>query len=513
MSMSLKTAMYTIWKPDYERRGISSTFKPMFTRYIGVEDHNEYPNILLTLKKRTEENSKYSVMFCGEIPMQAEFDIIRYVGEELKSMDVRNLKTQDIELFNDPQRNNIFLAALDQVVNLALKQETFANDNVRNDFILKLIVWTYSYIRPMEFDNSHCPKCIYYGDITKHEIYFLMMLHIMTFDVLYINPLREENWGIETLGISKQHKNMQILPVQTFAQITANASVIDGDESMTLQYEQQVANELANTGTFRSWQYRDGDVNPLFIRASQYDLTANWPEPSRVRAGFKVQGKTVTVPTMFFQVDGVTTNIAEYAKIVETCTTQSNTWVMQDCGKALLGQPVDESEKLKLTFCMLSDGTFDINELKSLSFYDWDKYRDSLEDFILKKINALFSDNLFKKTLNQNEKFDIVADILSMNQQIVKMADGFDYTDKIPKIVIYLNGEDFIEDRVLYLLGFIWQLGFDIVIFSPSGLISIDTVFTTERFNLVRLDEMKYDMTLDKVKKKQKSGILNRLFG
>lgn len=513
MSMSLKTAMYNIWKPDYERKGIASVFKPIFTRYVGVEDQNEYPNIILTLQKRTEENSRYAIMFDGQVPMQAEFDIITYVGNELKTMDVRNLKAQDIVLFDDSQSNSVFLNALDQVVNLALNQETFYNESSRNDFILKLIVWTYSYIRPMQFDNTHCPKCIYYGDISKHEIYFLMMLHLMTFDVIYINPLREDNWDIETLGISELHKNAQILPLQPLKQLTINAHVIEGEESITLQYEQQIADSiLAGTGSFRAWQYRDGDVAPLFIKASQYDLNANWPEPSRLRNGFKVQGKTVTVPSLFFQIDGVASDMTEYAKLVEMCTSQSNTLVLQDAGKSLLGKQISDTERLKLTFCMLSDGTFDINELKSLPFYDWDKYRDSLEDFILKKLNSLFNDKMFKKTLTQNDKFDIVCDVLTMNQHIVKMADGFDYTDKVPKIVVFLNNEDYIEDRVLYLLGFIWQMGFDIVIFSPSGLISIDSVFDTNRFNLIRLDEMKYDMTLDKAKKKQKTGLFGKLF-
>lgn len=513
MSMSLKTAMYNIWKPDFERKGIASVFKPVFTRYIGVEDQAEYPNILKTLKTRCDER-QYAICFDGSIPMQAEFDIIMYVGNELKTMDITQLSTQDIVLFSDEQRNNIFLKALEQVVNIALKQETFYNESSRNDFILKLIVWTYSYIRPMQFDNQCCPKCIYYGDITTHEIYFLMMLYLMTFDVIYVNPLRDENWQVETLGISEVHKNAQIAQIETLEKKTINAQIIDREESITLQYEREVEETILNgTGAFRAWQFRDGDVKPIFIKQSIHDINA-WAEPSRVRPNFKIEGKTVNVPNMFFQIDGVYNDMAEYSKLVTMLTTQPNSLVLTDGGNSLLGPGLSEDDKLKLTFCMLSDGTFDIKEIQKMPFYDWEKYRDALEDFILRKINCLFADNLFKKKFNQNETFDMISTIITMNPIIIKMADGFDYTDKVPKLVIFLDNEDFIDDRVLYMIGFIWELGFDIAIISPSGLISIDSVFELSRFNLVRLDQMVYDMTLEKAKKKiSKKGLFGKLFG
>lgn len=515
MSMSLKNSCFNIWKSNYDRQGINSNFKPIFTRFIGVENPNEYNNILKTLHKKSSD-CNYSVLFDGTIPMQAEFDIITYISSELKTMDVTSLKTQDIVLFQDPTWNKFFLESLDCIVNLALKQETFFNESVRNDFILKLIVWTYSYIRPMVFENSICPKCIYYGDITRHEIYFLMMLHLMTFDVLYINPLREELWqDIDTLQISELHKNMQIAPIETLAEKIRNATILEVEESITLQLEREIDDALLkNTGVYRAWQYRDGNVKPLFIRSTIIDLMNNYSEPSRVRNGFKTEGKLVTVPNYFFQIDGLNSDISEYTRLVTLCTQTPNTLVLTDKGESLIEKKVPNEDKLKLTFCLLSDGTFSIDEMKRLPFYEWDKYRDSLENFVLNKINDLFADSLYKKRLSQEEKFNIVANILSMSQSVIKMVDNFDYTDKVPKLVIYLNNEDFISDEILYLIGFIYELGFDIIIFSPSGLISIDSVFDTNRFNGIRLDTMSYNTTLESIQKKgKKNGFLGRLFG
>lgn len=516
MGMSLRTLCLNIWKSKYDRQGISPEYKPVFTRYVGVKDAGEYPDILKTLYEKSK-SCPYSVFFDRSIPLQAEFDIITYIGQELKTMDVRDLKSQDIVLFDSPDLNRIFLESLDYVVNLAIMQENFFNDSTRNDFILKLIVWTYSYIRPisLSFRDDFSPKCFYYGDITRHEIYFLMMLHLMTFDVVYLNPLRDDVWKqVDRQPISELVSGQQIMQILPLTDQIKNASGIQEEESVTLQLQREMEDTLlSGSGVYRAWQFRDGYTKPLFIRSTVIDLMNNYCEPSRVRDGFKVSGKVVTIPNYFFQIDGVYNDEEEYKKLVQMCISTPNTLVLEDCGRCLLGRDVEDDEKLKLTFCMLSDGTFDITEIKKLPFYPWDKYRDALEDFMLNKINDLFNDCMYKKKLSQEDKFSLICDVLKMNESVIKMADNFDYTDKIPKLVIFLNKEDFIDDRILYLIGYIVTLGFDVVIFSPSGLISIDSVFELKRFNNERLDTMRYDYTLEMAKRKKVKGFFQKIFG
>lgn len=516
MATSLRMVCFNIWKSKQERQGTRPQYEPVFTRYIGVEDVSEYPDLLKTLYTRSQ-SCPYSIFFDGTIPMQAEFDIIDYVSRELKSMDVHNLKTQDISLFNDSNMDSVFLEALDKTVNAALDKETFFNESSRNDFIIKLIVWTFSYVRPIvpNLNPNHSPKCFYYGDITRHEIYFLIMLHLMGFDVVYINSLRDENWAsIDSEKMSSLVSGSNIVQIKPLKDYLESGTEISEEQSVTLQLQREMEETLfSGSGVYRSWQFREGNTKSLFIRGTVFDLLHSFAEPARVRAGFKTEGKLVTVPNFFFQVDGVYGNKEEYYNLINTCITTPNTMVLDDAGAGLIGENVSDEEKLKLTFCKLSDGSYDIQELKKLGYYQWDKYRDSLEDFMLNKINEVLKSGMYKHKFSTNEEFDFVCDILMMDSRIIKMADGFDFTDKVPKLVIFLNKEEFVEDRILYLLGYIVTLGFDVVIFSPSGLISIDSVFEVSRFNNERLDTMQYDLTLEDVKKKPKGkGLFQRLF-
>lgn len=517
MAMGLRTLCFNIWKSKYDRQGIASEYKPVFTRFIGVESVCEYSDILKTLYEKAEE-CPYTVFFDGSVPMQAEFEIITYIGQELKTMDVTKLASQDITLFDREDWNKTFLNALECTVNLALKQESFFNESVRNDFIMKMIVWTYSYIRPISpyFEDRNSPKCFYYGDISKHEIYFLIMLHKMGFDVVYMNPLREENWDlVDTIHESCTVKSQQILPIKSLQERIKDASGILEEQSVTLQLQREMEETLlCGSGCYRAWQFRDGSTKPLFIRSTVIDLIHNYTEPAKVRNGFKVNGKVVTVPNYFFQIDGMYNDYQEYRKLVMECISTPNTLVLTDRCRSLISGVIDKQDRLKLSFCQLSDGTYDISELKKLPFYPWDKYRDSLEDFMLNKINDVLKDCMFKKKLSKEDEFRFICDIFVMNESIIRMADNFDFPDKVPKLVVFLNNEDFIEDRILYIIGYIVTLGFDVVIFSPAGLISIDSVFEPSRFNNERLDVMKYDCTLDEVKRKGKAaGFFAKIFG
>ena len=82
------------------------------------------------------------------------------------------MTSQEIVIFNNSETNFKFLNALEYIISIACKKENFLNENVRNNFITKLIVWAYTYAKNIQYDDSINPKCIYYGNIQRHEIYF-----------------------------------------------------------------------------------------------------------------------------------------------------------------------------------------------------------------------------------------------------------------------------------------------------------------------------------------------------
>ena len=204
MTVDLLRIIQSMFTDKYSRKDINGQFNSYFNRSIGVSNKEDYDDILSTLNKKCYENRDISLIFDGEIPLNGEMELIEYIYKELTSMNIFNIIDEDIVIFDDLAINTTFLESLQYIVELSVKNENFFNDSIRNNFITKIIVWAYSWIKNIDYENTMNPKCIYYGNINRHEIYFLIMLYKMGFDVLYLNPLKEEYWNeVDTDNLSK----------------------------------------------------------------------------------------------------------------------------------------------------------------------------------------------------------------------------------------------------------------------------------------------------------------------
>ncbi len=493
MSASLKQICFQMWNPMYERKGIQSEFKPLFIRYIGVEIQEEYDDILKTLMTKCEEHQDKSLIFDTEISLgdakivsyfseqlksvdinhltleditlfdnkpelsrSLIFDteislgdakIVSYFSEQLKSVDINHLTLEDITLFdNKPELSSKYLTALNEVIALATEKENFFNENIKRNFIKKLIVWSYHYLRNnnIRLEESVNPKCIYYGDITRHEIYFLIILFRMGFDVLYINPLREENWKeIDQLQLSELHKNKQILSIESLKKRVANGKILNQTESSTLQLERELENQFYTDGVYRPWQFRNGNTESFLIHSTITDIDVSFHEPAKVRMGFSVRGNVVRIPHFFQKIDGEFADFKKYKTLVKKCMQGDHVLFLSDRGESLLPQNLNRDDMLSLAFCMNGDGSCNIKKIKECPFYPLKKYSQEVQDFILGKINEVLLDPcMFTNTLNKEEKLSLLMFYLHIDEKIVRLIDNFDYPNQVPKFVLFLEKED-----------------------------------------------------------------------
>lgn len=500
MSITLKQITNLMFRKQFERDNGYTSSKPYFYRFLGVDDTSNYDNILKSLKVKCDEHKDKSIIFDGTIPIIGEMELIQYIYTELNSMDVSNIQSQEINILDDSEINFKFLKSLDYIISLAVKNENFFNDNIRNNFITKLIVWGYSFLRNINFKDDVSPKCIYYGNIERHEVYFLMILYLMDFDVIYINPLKEGYFEeIDKDNLSKYEKNMSILEIESFETRSSRGQLIENVESIIKQIERDVHSQLfENTGMYKPWQFRSGYTKSLLYDTILEDIFIYWDEPSRLREGFKVDSDVVKIPCFFKKIDGEYANQFEYQKLVNHCT-RSNNAIFFNNGNISKDYVVTD-DMYQLMFCQLSDGTFDIEDVKKLPVYKFSKYSNEVQNFILKKFNETISDkNLYVNSLDKEGILKLLVLVLSLNEDIIRMIDNFDFIGNVPKIVIYLNEEDSISDSMVMILGYLHKVGMDIVIFNPSGLFNINKILKENIVNVNRLEKMNYKSTYKSV--------------
>lgn len=496
-------------KDDHETQDES---KPLFYRVIGINDEASYHNALKTLQVKYQEHLSLCLFFETEIPVQAELELIDYVYKELQQMAIDDLAHQDITLFDDQQVNHLFLNALDYTVKLAIKNEHFFSESVRNNFITKLIVWTYSYVRDLSFDQAYHPKCFYYGAIGRHEIYFLILLYRMGVDVLYLNPLKEEYFNeIDTDQLSQCQKELGIVPLETFEQKALRGVEINRIETRTKTWERDIQEQLfTQTGMYKPWQFRSGTTKSLLLDTILEDIYIYWKEPSRLREGFKTEGNIVSIPCFFYKIDGIYRDQLNYRRLVQYCI-QTKQTLFFNC-ETISSNTIDKNAMYQLMFCELSDGSFDYDEVSELPFYTFKKYSEELQHFLLQKFNETIKDeNLFTDLLEKETILKLLYLVLNLNEEIIRLIDNFDYTGDVPKLVIYLNEEDKLSDLSVLLLGYLHKIGLDIIIFNPSGLFNIHKFIKPTAVNVRRLDTMDYRLTYQSLMSLKQS-VLTRLF-
>ncbi len=465
--------------------------KNYFYRLIGIENSETYNNDLKTIYEKFKDNY---LIFDGEIKLKAEIELIEYVYKELETIDIHSLKDYEIILFEDKNINNIFINSLQQVVNLSIINENFFNENTRNNFITKIIVWAFTYLKDIDFHNDINPKVVYYGQIERHEIYFLFLLYYMNFDVLYINPLKEEFFeeiDINKITILKNY--MKIGSIDSFFTRCEKGEVMDVVETLTKKIQTEVHEELFNnTGLFKPWQFRNGFTKSILLDTILDDIYIYYKEPARLRDGFEVNKKCVSVPCFFFKIDGEYFDKNQYQKLVKYTIKSSPKTVFFNSPNISLEASFG-NEIYKIMFYELSDGTFDIEDIKRLSIYTLNRYSEETQNFLLNKFNEIIiKRDIYVNNLQKEEKLKLLSLILNMNDEILKLVDSFDFVDKIPKIVIYLNNEEVLSNSTKLLLGYLANIGFDIIIFNPSSLCNISDTIKNTRFINFRLEDINY---------------------
>lgn len=502
MTLSLKQQAYDIWKSNLERKGISDVFKASFIKYIGVEDLNSYNNVLATLIHNANLNN--AIIFDCKIPYEPDFTFIQALKQELSTMNLQSLETQDIKMFDDETFNLKYLKALQYVFN---ENRNLTNTSRQHSFLITMLLLTNIYLRTLIWDNYKTNKVIYYGHIEEQEFYFLLLCHLLDMDVLYINPSNDIPFNSTLIDT---HKNTGILNIETLNSKVSKGTVLNQINSSTLSFEQNIEEQMfTNTGIFKPWQLRSHNPNNVLFNSNLIDLELNWTAQAKVREGFKVENNNVYIPNFFFEIEGISNNKDEYNKIIKK--TRENSYIFsKNLPTDTFIPSYDTNSSGEIIFAFNGDLTLDKEKVKKFSFYKYDPYNDLTEDLIINKLNELIKSNtIYKNNLTKEEIINLTQLVLNLKVELIRLIDSFDFSAEIPKFVIHLNKDTSLSKEEIYVLGFLNCIGIDIVIFSPAGMSNISSYIDSNRFTSRRLDKMSYEENLDSITNKTKNKFSN----
>lgn len=186
-----------------------------FYRYIGSEKNEElYHKELKELDDKLLNLGGLYRRFISPLPNIVDNQILGKIYSVFEAYNDKNFSSDSLEeILNLLIKNNILPKLNNKIIDYSIEKsfkqviETYFNNEkvisltLIKNFIIKLGTWINKFVPSLlkEFNLSNVwtkeinnPKVLYYGDIKKHEIYFLIFLSKLGCDVLYINSLEDK---------------------------------------------------------------------------------------------------------------------------------------------------------------------------------------------------------------------------------------------------------------------------------------------------------------------------------
>lgn len=463
-------------------------FYNLFCRINGVEDRLTYVNDLFKLQQELKNSKRMLVIVNGEIPRPTPEEIAGIKRDNYTKLDqlILNLSV-NIQYTANIELQRIMHKAF---VDIILAESKKDNENLHKltNKAVYLICWMKRYM-PELFANWKVPQigCFIYmgGCKDSNEALFLSFLAKLPIDVLILCPnlnvkccledkfLYEENYP-ESLSVDKYPEDSSHVRMGTMAYHAER----DLDSIM-----------YQDSGMYRNRQY--GKANSISLQTMYEEIKILWDQELKYRPGFSTVDSVVNIPVIFSKISGVKDGLViKYWESVRELITPE-TFVIK---KAPFINPTDENPMKEHVAEFYKNGRLQIEKIKNHPKYTYGILRDDIQDLIFEKLRNLIEQKLIKNTGVNGTEYVIIAQVLNLPKEIIRLIQNFDFTKKNPKLVYINTGETVISLEDSILTAFLNLIGFDIVFFVPTGYQSIERHFNGNIIEEHQIGEYKYDM-------------------
>jgi len=502
--------------------GPSPYIPTYFYRYIGIDKNEDnYYNDLFLLDRNFSVLEGLYLKFTYSIPIISNSKLItnastiwQYVDPfdvSLTSKLASLLLEHKIFPTNNHTLNCSMANSFNYILNLYCKEEKSLNLSKVRNFTLKLLSWVYDFVpnlmKNFDFQSTSSddilnPKVIYYGDIKKHELLFLIFLSKLGCDILYINSLSDKI--LELTDYSELFSKSFELPYKSSLKEFPKEELQIRQETVALKASRELSTTLYTDadGFYKPWQFEKYKTHPITLKTTFYELKILWDEHSSLRTGFKVENDTVYMPNLFAKISGVQNDLSLYWKDLFHLKSSESTLFIDKI--PFTNITYSKTDLYSLAFVLDSNGLVDEKKILEHSCYKFSYLKTSMQHTILEKINYLIKTDMFIKTIDKEFKLKILITILDLNKNILQLIQQYDYPSKVPKLVIYDNNENTFSDEDSIVLCFLNLFGFDITILTPTGYNNIEEKIRTEFYDTHRLEQVNFNLPLPNLNDEKK---------
>lgn len=463
-------------------------FYNCFCRINGAEDKLTYTNELFQLQQELKNSKRKLVIVNEEIPRPTPEEIAgikrnNYIKQDQMILDL----SSNIQYSANIELQRILHKAFVDVILMEAKRDG-ENLNRLTSKAVYLLCWLKRYMSQL-FSNWKAPDvgCFIYmgGCRNDNEALFMSFLGRLPVDVLILCPnlnakcclednlLYEVNYT-ESLSITRYPDENSQVKMGTVAYHAER----DLD---TLMYQ--------DSGMYRNQQYDKANI--INLQTMYEEIKILWDQELKYRPGFSTIDGVVNIPVIFSKISGVKDGlIAQYWVSVKELITEDTILIK----KAPYISSINENPMKAFSAEFFKNGKLQKSKIKNHPKYPYGILREEMQDFMLDKLQLLIEQKLIKGIGENGTEYTVIAQILNLPKDIVRLIQKFDFTKKNPKLIYINTGETVISLEDSILVAFLNLIGFDIVFFVPTGYQSIEKYFTRNIMEEHQIGEYKYDM-------------------
>ncbi len=507
-----------------ERRGFAFNQRLMVTpvffyRIIGIEDKNTYEQKLLEIHSKLKELGDIYLKIDRGFDKLIDNGFIQKTNHYWSNAEKTGLSSAKIIVESTFKRDVISSINLvkDKLIKdkLTILLDIFmrnqGNMNIVKNFYIKFLYWIQKYaiklLEAYEYGNTN-PKVLFYGDIQRDEVYFLIFLSLLGFDVLYFHTNDGSRFN-EVEGIDV-YSNLVEYPHRESLRPFPNAPRALRRETVAYRASKEIDQVLhtEDSGVYRPWQFEDYEVASRPLRTTHEELFILWKEEARFREGFKVEDGRVYIPNIFAKISGTTIDLKEYWDNFEKLMAKEDTTILIE------KIPFNRPRGFAVTQGVFNlDGSLNKEKVKSIREYRFGYLRTSVQNLILDKIDELVvTTDLFTFQITNDFKTKALYTILGLDKIYLDLLQKFDYPLQIPKLVIFDGNESIFSDEDIIIIAFLHLVGFDIVILTPTGYNNIENGIDKYYYDIHKLEDFKFDLRPQRNKQEEKKSTLKKGF-
>lgn len=459
-----------------------------FYRINGVEDKGTYANELYQFQQELTGGGRRVVIVdeCIPKPEMEEIAAVKrknYSRQDEMLMDlITNIQyTANIEL-----QRAMVKAFLD--VMLAEAKAADMNLNKLTNKAVYMLCWLKRYQKRL-FSNWKIPdiSCfIHMGPCSdENEALFLRILARLPVDVLVLNPNLNARCCLED-ALLYEIKFPESLSMDRYPQQSADVQV----GTVAFHAERELDGLMyQDTGMYRNRQY--GKAVAITLQTMYEEIQILWKEELKFRPNFSTENGIVTLPVIFAKVSGVKDGIVQkYWSSVRDLMTE-DTFVVKNV--PYIDSTAPNPMKVHAVE-FFKNGRLQRKKIKENPNYSYSFLRDDVQEHIFDKLQLLIESKVIKGTFENGTEYTIIATILNMPKEIVRLIQKFDFTKKNPKLIYINTGEKIISLEDSILAAFLNLAGFDVAFFVPTGYQNIEKHFNKRLMEEHQIGEYVYDL-------------------